>query len=49
MAFQYIKGVYKKDGRRLFTKARRTRHNSFKLKEGKSRLDMKIIVVKCGW
>ena len=34
-AFQYIKGAYKKDEERLFTKAcsDRTRGNGFKLKE----------------
>ncbi|KAK4831192.1 hypothetical protein QYF61_015924 [Mycteria americana] len=42
-AFQYIKGAYKKDGKRLFTKAcsDRTRSNSFKLKEGRFRLDIR--------
>ena len=36
-AFQYLKGTYKKDGGRLFTKAcsDRTRGNNFKLKEGR--------------
>jgi len=40
-AFQYFKGAYKKDRVRLFTKAcsDRTRHNSFKLREGRFRLD----------
>ncbi|KAK4831673.1 hypothetical protein QYF61_018670 [Mycteria americana] len=42
-AFQYIKGVYKKDGERLFTEAcsDRTRDNGFKLKEGRFRWDIK--------
>lgn len=37
MAFQYIKGAYKKHGERLYTKAcrDRTRGNRSKLKEGK--------------
>ncbi|KAK4832235.1 hypothetical protein QYF61_021149 [Mycteria americana] len=39
--FQYIKGAYRKDGERLFIKvcSDRTRHNGFKLKEGRFRLD----------
>ena len=39
-AFEYLKGAYKKDGERLFTKAcsDRTRGNGFKLKEGRFRL-----------
>ena len=38
--FQYLKGAYKTDGERLFTRAcsDRTRGNGFKLKEGRSRL-----------
>ena len=42
-AFRYIKGAYKRDGDRLFTKActDRTRDNSFKLKEGRFRLDVR--------
>ncbi|GAB0190595.1 hypothetical protein GRJ2_001524800 [Grus japonensis] len=40
-AFQYLKGVYKKAGEGLFTRAcsDRTRDNGFKLKEGRFRLD----------
>ena len=40
-AFQYLKGAYKKDGDRLFSRAccNRTRGNGFKLKEGRFRLD----------
>ena len=40
-AFQYLKGVYKKDGDRLFRRScrHRTRGNGFNLKEGKFRLD----------
>ncbi|KAK4830959.1 hypothetical protein QYF61_014418 [Mycteria americana] len=41
VAFQYLKGAYKKDGDRLFSRAccDRTRGNGFKLKEGRFRLD----------
>ena len=40
-AFQYLKGVYKKAGERLFTRAGRdrTRSNGSKLKGGRFRLD----------
>ena len=42
-AFRYIKGAYKRDGDRLFTKAcsDRTRGNSFKLTEGRVRSDVR--------
>ena len=42
-AFQYIKGAYKKDGDKLFSRAccNRTRGNGFKLKEGRFRLDIR--------
>lgn len=50
MAFQYLKGAYKKDRERLFTRARRdkTRDNGFKLQEGRFRLDIrkKIFMVR---
>ncbi|KAK4830137.1 hypothetical protein QYF61_008564 [Mycteria americana] len=41
--FKYIKGDYKKDGERLFTKAcsNRKRGNGFKLKEGRFRLGIR--------
>ncbi|PKU44940.1 hypothetical protein llap_4753 [Limosa lapponica baueri] len=55
MAFQVIKGAYKKDKERLFTKAcsNRTGGNDFKLKEDRFRLNVKnnfffmMQVVKC--
>jgi len=37
-AFQYLKGVYRKDGEGLFTRAR---GNGFKLKEGRFSLDIR--------
>ncbi|KFQ84506.1 hypothetical protein N337_01851, partial [Phoenicopterus ruber ruber] len=42
-AFQYLKGAYRKDGDRLFSRAcsNRTRGNGFKLKEGRYRLDIR--------
>ncbi|KAK4810747.1 hypothetical protein QYF61_007721 [Mycteria americana] len=42
-AFQYLKGAYRKDGDRLFSKAccDRTRSNGFKLSEGRFRLDLR--------
>ncbi|GAB0188822.1 protein FAM13A [Grus japonensis] len=42
-AFQYLKGVYRKAGEGLFTRAwsDRTRGNGFKLKEGQFRLDVR--------
>ena len=43
VVFQYLNGAYKKDGDKLFSKAcsDRTRSNCFKLKEGRSRLDIR--------
>ncbi|KAK4815832.1 hypothetical protein QYF61_008435 [Mycteria americana] len=43
VAFQYLKGAYKKDGDRLLSRAcnDRTRGNGFKLKEGRFRLDIR--------
>jgi len=43
VAFQYLKGAYKKDGDKLFSRAcsDRTRGNDFKLKEGRFRLDIR--------
>ena len=42
-AFQYLKGVYRKDGEGLFIRecSDRTRGNGFKLKEGSFRLDVR--------
>ena len=42
-AFQYLKGVYRKDGEGLFTRvcSDRTEGNGFKLKEGRFRLDIR--------
>jgi len=43
VAFQYLKGAYKKERERLFTEAcsDRTRDNSFKLEGAKFRLDIR--------
>jgi len=42
--FHYLKGAYKKDGDRLFSRAccNRTRDNSLKLKDGKFRLAIRM-------
>ena len=42
MTFQYLKGSYRKEGDRLFSRVscERIRGNSFKFKEGRFRLDM---------
>ena len=42
-AFQYLKGVYMKDGDKHFSRAccNRTRGNGFKLKKGRFRLDIR--------
>ncbi|KFP10422.1 hypothetical protein Z169_00919, partial [Egretta garzetta] len=43
MAFQYLKGAYRKDGENLFSRAScdRTTGNGFKLKQGRFRLDIR--------
>jgi len=43
VAFQYLKGPYRKDGDNLLSKAccDRTRNNGFKLKESRFRLDIR--------
>ncbi|GAB0209638.1 hypothetical protein GRJ2_003429500 [Grus japonensis] len=43
VAFQYLKGAYRKDGEGLFIRecSDRTRGNGFKLKEGRFRLDVR--------
>ncbi|PKU48009.1 hypothetical protein llap_1718 [Limosa lapponica baueri] len=43
MAFQYLKGAYRKDGEGLFVRecSDRMRGNGFKVKEGRFRLDFK--------
>ena len=42
-AFQYLKGNYRKEGNRLFSRvySDRTRGSGFKLKEGRFRLDIR--------
>ena len=42
VAFQYLKGAYRKAGEGLFVRecSERTRSNGFKLKEGRFRLDI---------
>ena len=42
-AFQYLKGAYKQEGNQLFERVSdsRTRGNSFKLREGRFRLDIR--------
>ncbi|KAK4817724.1 hypothetical protein QYF61_026478 [Mycteria americana] len=40
-AFQYLKGACKKDGDKLFSRACCDRTRGFKLKEGRSRLDIR--------
>jgi len=50
VAFQYLKGAYKKDGDKLFSRAcsDKTKDNGFKMKEGRFRLyvRMKLFTVR---
>jgi len=43
VAFQYLKGAYRKDGENILSRAccDRTRNNGFKLREGRFRLDLR--------
>jgi len=43
VAFQYLKGAYRKDGENIFSRAccDRTRSNGFKLRQGRFRLDIR--------
>ena len=41
MAFQYLKGIYRKAGEGLFRRAGSDRRNGFKLEEGRFRLDIR--------
>ncbi|GAB0188666.1 hypothetical protein GRJ2_001331900 [Grus japonensis] len=49
VAFQYLKGTYRKDGEGLFIRecSDRTRGDGFKLKEGRFRLDIKEEILYC--
>jgi len=42
-AFQYLQGIYRKDGENIFSRTycNRTRSNGFKLRKGRIRLDIR--------
>jgi len=50
-ALQYLKGAYRKDVERIFSRAccSRTRSNGFKLGEGRFRLDIRKKFFTRGW
>jgi len=50
MAFQYLKGAYRKEGHKFFSKAccDRTRSNAFELRESRFRLDIRKKFFKMG-
>ena len=50
VACQYLKGSYRKEGDRLFSRicGDRTKGNGFELKEGRFRLDIKKFFYKVG-
>jgi len=50
-AFQYLKGAYRKDGDKLFSRAccDRTRDNGFKLRESRFKLDIRKNFLQYGW
>ena len=51
VAFQYLKGAYKKEGERLFTRvdSDRTRGNGFKLRHGRFRINIGGSFSHRGW
>ena len=51
VAFQYLKGAYKQEGERLFTRvdSDRTRGSGFKLRQGRFRLDISGSFSHRGW